>query len=415
MAVIKTGAIFKTLRFDGTSLGTGGVLSSDYGVYITGEAVFNAPTRRVNMIQIPGRNGLFAQDEGSFDNLTITYPAGMFGVSEADFATNIAAFRNALCSRIGYCRLEDEYNPDEFRMAVYKDGLEVTPATLKAGEFTISFECKPQRWLKSGESKIVLPNGSILTNPTLFASSPLFEVVGYGTIGMTSGGVTQSIDVVHMDTGDVILGEPVSAIFRASQAINEVQAIDTSILNTGDGINIASAIMRYSLVRGIGTTVEATSITNSSGNANAYISGLIFYFDFGELTFAKGTTATKTHTATLNYKVNGSSITKNVTITLTFDGSSSLTVTATTAPTNMGFGVELGEPTGHSTMQNSGTTFIDCETGLCWQDVNGTLASADSYVNLPIELPKLAPNATTGFSKPNTITSLKITPRWWRV
>lgn len=408
MAVNRTGAIFKSLTFDGID-------SRQYGIYITGEAVFNAPTRRVNLIQIAGRNGLFAQDEGTFDNITITYPAGCYATTEADFAAAISAFRNALCSRVGYKRLEDDYNSDEYRMAVYKDGLEVTPSQLKAGEFTISFECKPQRWLKSGESKIVLPNGSILTNPTLFASSPLFEVVGYGTIGMTSGGVTQSIDVVHMDTGDVILGEPVSAIFRASQAINEVQAIDTSMLNTGDGINIASAIMRYSLVRGIGTTVEATSITNSSGNANAYISGLIFYFDFGELTFAKGTTATKTHTATLNYKVNGSSITKNVTITLTFDGSSSLTVTATTAPTDMGFGVELGEPTGYSTKQNSGTTFIDCETGLCWQDVNGTLASADSYVNLPIELPKLAPNATTGFSKPNTITSLKVTPRWWRV
>ena len=107
MAVIKTGAIFKTLRFDGTSLGTGGVLSSDYGVYITGEAVFNAPTRRVNMIQIPGRNGLFAQDEGSFDNLTVTYPAGLFGVTEADFADAISNFRNALSPpSLGFSRQE---------------------------------------------------------------------------------------------------------------------------------------------------------------------------------------------------------------------------------------------------------------------------------------------------------------------
>ena len=74
MAVIKTGAIFKSLTFDGID-------SRTYGVYITGEAVFNAPTRRVNMIQIPGRNGLFAQDEGAFDNLTVTYPAGLYGVT----------------------------------------------------------------------------------------------------------------------------------------------------------------------------------------------------------------------------------------------------------------------------------------------------------------------------------------------
>lgn len=185
MAVTKTGAIFKALRFDGTSSGTSGVLSSDYGVYITGEAVFNAPTRRVNMIQIPGRNGLFAQDEGAFDNLTVTYPAGMFGVTESDFADGISDFRNALCSRVGYCRLEDEYNPDEYRMAVYKEGLEVTPAQLKAGEFTISFECKPQRWLKSGETWVTASTTTNFQNPSLFDASPLLEIQGYGTIRLT--------------------------------------------------------------------------------------------------------------------------------------------------------------------------------------------------------------------------------------
>lgn len=198
MAVIKTGAIFKTLRFDGGSNGMGGVLSSDYGVYITGEAVFNAPTRRVNMIQIPGRNGLFAQDEGSFDNLTVTYPAGLFGVTEADFADAISNFRNALCSRIGYHRLEDDYNPDEFRMAVYKEGLEVTPATLKAGEFTISFECKPQRWLKSGETWTTAVQYTRFTNPTLFDASPIFEVNGYGSFTMTqANGGTATITVAQ--------------------------------------------------------------------------------------------------------------------------------------------------------------------------------------------------------------------------
>lgn len=113
--------------------------------------------------------------------------------------------------------------------------------------------------------------------------------------------------------------------------------------------------------------------------------------------------------------MNGSSLTKSVTITLTFNGTSSLTVTATTAPTNMGFRVALGAPTGYSTKQNQGTTYIDCENGLCWQGVSGNLASANAYVDLPAELPRLAANASTGFTIPNTITSLKVTPRWWQI
>lgn len=144
MAITETGAIFKALTFDGVS-------SRDYGVYITGEAVFNAPERDVEMITIPNRNGAFALDNGRFENITVSYPAGIFADTETDFAQAISDFRNILCSKRGYCRLEDEYNPDEYRMAIYKSGLEVSPAQLKAGEFEIIFECKPQRWLKSGD------------------------------------------------------------------------------------------------------------------------------------------------------------------------------------------------------------------------------------------------------------------------
>ena len=144
MAVNETGAVFKALTFDGES-------SRDYGVYITGQAVYNAPERAVEMLTIPGRNGAFARDEGRFENIEVTYPAGMFADGQEDFAKAISDFRNMLCSRKGYCRLTDEYNPDEYRLAVYKSGLEVDPVLQKSGEFNITFECKPQRYLMSGE------------------------------------------------------------------------------------------------------------------------------------------------------------------------------------------------------------------------------------------------------------------------
>ena len=76
MAVNKTGAMFKSLTFDGED-------SRDYGVYITGQAVFNAPEREVEMISIPGRNGQFALDKGRFENIEVTYPAGIFANTEA--------------------------------------------------------------------------------------------------------------------------------------------------------------------------------------------------------------------------------------------------------------------------------------------------------------------------------------------
>ena len=137
-------AVFKSFTFDD-------VKSSDHGVYITGEAVYDAPARAVEMVTVPGRNGSLALDQGRFENIEVTYPAGMFDDTASDFQSRLAAFRNILTSRYTYKKLIDEYNPDEFRMGLYRSGLDVSPKQLRAGQFDIKFECKPQRFLTSGE------------------------------------------------------------------------------------------------------------------------------------------------------------------------------------------------------------------------------------------------------------------------
>lgn len=141
-------AVFNSLTFDGEN-------SLDYGVYITGEAVYNAPERAVELISIPGRNGAIALDQGRFENIEVTYPAGTFGDDQPEFASKIRAFRNALASRFNYVKLTDSYHTDEYRLGLYKSGLTTTPVQRsKAGEFPIVFNCKPQRFLTSGETEV---------------------------------------------------------------------------------------------------------------------------------------------------------------------------------------------------------------------------------------------------------------------
>lgn len=141
-------AVFNSLTFDGEN-------SLDYGVYITGEAVYNAPERAVEMISIPGRNGAIAVDQGRFENIEVTYPAGTFGDDQPEFASKLRAFRNTLVSRFNYVKLTDSYHPDEYRLGLYKSGLTTTPVQMsKAGEFPIVFNCKPQRFLTSGEAEV---------------------------------------------------------------------------------------------------------------------------------------------------------------------------------------------------------------------------------------------------------------------
>lgn len=145
----------------------------DFGVYISGSGTFDAPERDVKTVAIPGRNGELTLDNGRYKNIKVKYPAFIY----KEFANNAEGLREWLLSQKGYQRLEDTYNPDEYRLARYSGGFNVKPLDeLVAGNFDLVFDCKPQRFLKSGEEYMSVSNGDQLLNPTLMTALPLLYV-----------------------------------------------------------------------------------------------------------------------------------------------------------------------------------------------------------------------------------------------
>lgn len=183
-----------------------GVDSSSFGVFISGEGVFGAPARRGEMISIPGRNGSLFMDEGVYENIPGKYPAFIGTKDEVEFREKLAAFRNAILSRGNYKKLSDTYHPDEFRLAVYRSGLEVEPEEYnRSGRFELEFDCKPQRFLLSGEIPQTFYSNDVINNPTLFASFPLLKVIGNGTIAFGVNGkyrfvISDNPNVIYIDT-----------------------------------------------------------------------------------------------------------------------------------------------------------------------------------------------------------------------
>ena len=156
------------------SITFGGINSADFGIYISGEGVFNAPQRDVEMISVPGRNGAIALDRGRFQNIEVTYPAFNYEADYDKFQQQLSDFRNAICAQKGYNRLSDTFHPDEYRMATYLSGLEVKPIKYNtASEFNIVFNCKPQRYLTSGEEEIDVTDWSDVK--TLSGESVTFD------------------------------------------------------------------------------------------------------------------------------------------------------------------------------------------------------------------------------------------------
>lgn len=426
MGVAKTLPNYKSFTFDGTN-------SRNYGVYITGQGVFNAPERNVEMVEIPGRNGAYALDKGNFNNIEVTYPAGIFADTEADFAQAVSDLRNFLCSKSGYCRLEDDYNTGEYRMAVYKSGLDVDHDMLIAGEFNIVFECKPQRFLTSGETETAVANNGTINNPTLFDASPVLYIQGYGDIGI--GG--QTINVANVQIGNVLLAnsKSIEVDYPTSSAGPLLDVLtstfDGSILNTGDTITLNTVTFTYTYTETDTYWAQSTAvnITNKTGNnvdtvgvgQGATIASSITTFE--PITLTKGTTSTQTHSYQAAYAFNSrlgttTTITANITVQVSYDGDSTITLSATElsdAGKKMASGSGyISDVNGVSTKTASGTKTIDLTIGEAVWDNSGTTTNFNYAVKLPSKLPTLAPGNNT-ITYPNTITSFKIKPNWWKV
>jgi phage-related protein len=166
-----------------------GKSTKDFNVHISGVGVFDAPDRDVTTVAVPGRNGDLVLDNGRFKNISVTYPAFI----PEDFPKHIAAFRAFLKSVTGYQRLEDSYYPEYFCKAMVVGGFDPeTSPWNRAGSFEITFNRKPQRWLKAGESFLAPITGQeTIYNPTVFPAKPLIRVRGTGTFGI--GGVSVEI------------------------------------------------------------------------------------------------------------------------------------------------------------------------------------------------------------------------------
>lgn len=177
-----------TLIFNGQDL-------ADFGVHISGEGTFNAPTRAVEEQIVPGRNGTLIIDGGRWENIIVTYPAYITD----DFDDNMAALRSFLASVRGYARLADTYHPNEFRLACFSDEITVrTSGRYNAqGQFDLSFNCKPQRFLTSGE-EVTTFDASDLPSESFSGNPATFETDGEYKVSELSVGITP----VQSGTGD---------------------------------------------------------------------------------------------------------------------------------------------------------------------------------------------------------------------
>lgn len=134
------------LIFDGVDL------EERFGLVTDGADTWTKPERDRELISVPGRNGDLILDHGRWNNVDIKYN---FLIKDG-WQNKFEEFARWLCAHRGYFKLEDpQRHPDVYRMAEFADSIDPKLwFTTRTGIFTLTFNCKPQQYLYSGDTPI---------------------------------------------------------------------------------------------------------------------------------------------------------------------------------------------------------------------------------------------------------------------
>lgn len=223
--------------------------SSDLAVVVEYYPDYPAPARKQERVSVPGRNGdlLFAQ--AAYDNYTQIYDVYL-SAERPRLPRVAAAVADWLLSPSGYQRLEDTYMPEVYRMAAFAGPLDITNIFNRFGRAKLEFDCKPQKWLKTGERPInITASGQLLHNPGQPAL-PLITVYGTGAGTITAGGVT--VQIKSLD-GSLTLDCDLQDAYKGTQNKNStISAPEFPTLPPGDsavtwtgGITRAEVVPRW--------------------------------------------------------------------------------------------------------------------------------------------------------------------------
>ena len=171
-----------------------GVDAASAGIHLQKPIVFSEAVPNIESKTIPGRNGALIFDTGNYKNRSGV--ASCFCLQE-DVESAISSAGRFLMSKKGYRRLETSDDPDHYWMARVKNSPQVEMRLRVIAPFEIEFDCKPQRFVKSGENAVVFTANGSISNQYGQVALPLITLYGQGAGTLTIGDCV--VEVNDMD------------------------------------------------------------------------------------------------------------------------------------------------------------------------------------------------------------------------
>lgn len=157
-----------------------GVESTIFNTYIAKSNMFDAPKENIESVQIPGSNRIVHLSNNTYEPFILNV--------ECYIPRNMKNYIDGIRNYLYFAKKSTKYiealKPDEYRIASFVDAFEVKASDRQGAAFNLTFECRPERFLKSGDETTTLTASGTINNPTNFASKPLLKVYGTGTFSV---------------------------------------------------------------------------------------------------------------------------------------------------------------------------------------------------------------------------------------
>lgn len=160
------------------------------------------PVRKMSVVQIAGTNREVVDMENAWDCYNQPYTMYLGDGTEDSIQEALNDVAEVL-SKTGWQTLEDDYEPNIFRLAYYQGGFNAENRYTRLSKFDISFRCRPERFLTSGITPVSVSSEGTITNPTAYPAKPLIHITGSGSGTLTVAGTQMSftdiVDYLNID------------------------------------------------------------------------------------------------------------------------------------------------------------------------------------------------------------------------
>ena len=177
--------------------------------------------RRIESVEVPGRNGVLHIDDNSYTPVTKTI---RIGVSTPDVRDAI----NAWCAQSGI--LTTSFEPNRAYKVTQIAEVIWERVSNRLSQCIIVFECDPFRYVYPEPGAVVFTSAGNISNPGSIYSAPAITVTGSGNVVLTIGNQTVGLNNISLP---VTIDSDMQTAFTQEEAVTANMSGDFPLLQPG--------------------------------------------------------------------------------------------------------------------------------------------------------------------------------------